>query len=322
MFVRPARTHRSECGRRSLSLDDPNELDALGYRLGAVITRDAWSTWYRAHGRLADGRVTTSPYRDQPKSVVIRVFKEPRDPIVQTMLDELRIGVRVQHEHVWGAVEWPDDSLACRIIGAEGWTLLDIVRSGVIPDATAVQIARELCAASRFLESHELGPMYWVPTAERIIVGVDGMVRIEEPGSARLPTSERVVVQIGPRVETLALMSPERIKGMPINGVTVVREIGAALHALLTGSLAFDHAKVFGLLKAIISQPLPPLTDVQPALAAVVETACALDPEDRFESLDALAAALDRIAEDVGPPTKPIYELSKTPPRLAPWART
>lgn len=290
--------------------------EAFGHPLDSLIGRDAWSAWYRA-----DVRAST-PYRDAPQSVVIRLFDEPRDAYHVDLLDEARVGISFQHPCVWGPVEWPADQRACRVTGVDGWRLIDVVRAGAVPPATAVQVGRDLCKASLYLESHSLGPGYFVPDGERIIIGRDGVTRVQEPMSARFPPSVPHVAQLMPPVGAFVLMSPERIKGMPITTTSAVREIGAVLHALLTGTLALRRASLFETLQAAISGPLPLLVgrdDLDPALASLVDTACALEPADRFQALTDLSAALDDIAARLGRAVQSPDAILESPAELVPF---
>lgn len=290
-------------------------VEALGHWLDMRIARDAWSTWYRA-------RSSSTPYRDGPSKVVIRVFDEPRDDFHRLMLDETRVAVAFQHRSLWGPVEWPRDELACRVTGVEGWRLIDVVRGGGLPASNAVQIGRDLCSANLYLESHDLGPCAWVPDGERIVVGHDGVVRIEEPMGARLPPSMAPAAQLPPPARRFVLMSPERIMGAPLTTVSAVREIGAALHAVLTGELALLRRSTRETLHAVLSEPLPSLAhraELDFGLGALVDRACAIEAADRVESLTELAAALDELATRVGPATQPPYARLEAPARLVPF---
>lgn len=284
-------------------------IEAFDYELREQVARDAWSAWYRAHGR---GK---TPYRDQSRSFVVRVFDKPQDDFHQNLLDELQISVELQHENVWGPVQW--EGRACRVSGTEGWRLLDVVHTGPAPMAAAVQIARELCAANLYFDSHRLEPI-WVPDPERIVIGTDGVTRVEEPGSARLPKSQHVVVQLAPALEPIFVMSPARVMGKPITTASIVREIGAVVHALLSGGFAMKRKSMFDTIKAIIAQPMPTL-DVDPQLASVLASACELKPENR-PSLQQFAIALDRIGTQLGPPTNPVYTLVEQAPKLVAFA--
>lgn len=284
-------------------------IEAFGYELREQVARDAWSAWYRAY------RPAKSPYRDQSSSILVRVFVEGGDACTQNMLDELQVGIEFRHENVWGPVQW--EGRACRVVGTEGWRLVDLVRAGSIPIPTTVQIARELCAANLFFESHRLEPV-WLPDPERIVVGTDGVTRVEEPGSARLPKSERVVAQIAMPLEPFCVMSPARVMGKPVTTTAVVREVGSIVHALVAGDFAMRRTRLFDTVKAIIAQPMPRLSgDTQ--LSSLVESACELEPEKR-PTLQQFADALEQIGARLGPPTKPVYSLVEQAPKLVPFA--
>ncbi len=244
----------------------------------------------------------------------MRVFDAPQDDFHQNLLDEIRIGVELQHENVWGPVEW--EGRACRVVGTQGWPLLDLIHAGPTPTTTAVQITRELCAANLYFESHRLEPV-WVPDPQRIVISTDGVTRVEEPGSARLPKSLHGVAQLAPALEPIYVMSPARVMGKPIITTSIVREIGAIMHALLSGRFAMQRKTMFDTVKAIIGQSMAPL-GVDPQLGSLVDSACELKPENR-PTLREFADALEPIGHRIGPPTKPVYALLEQAPKLVPF---
>ena len=288
-------------------------MDVLGHRIALRIGRDELSTWYRAQS-------DSTPYRDAPSNVVLRIFDEPEDDFTRTILDEARLGTSFQHPCVWGPVTWARDELACRVIGAEGWTFFELVGAGPLPSTTAVRIARDLCAANLYLETHDLGPCSWVPDGSRIVVGPDGAARVEEPSGARLPLGTPAEGKL-PAPARFALFSPERVHGTPLTSSSVVREIGAALHAMLMGELSLLRDSTFDTLRVVLSEPPPSLADrlEDPTLAKLVDRACARAPHDRFPTLTELSAALEDVARRLGPPTQPPHERLDAPARLVPF---
>jgi serine/threonine-protein kinase len=96
---------------------------------------------------------------------------------------------------------------------------------------------------------------------------------------------------------TPAYMSKEQIvPGVGLTPLADIYALGCTAFELLTGQLPFRAESVQMLLAKQVSEPAPLVSSLRPDLGfldAIVSRAMAKDPEDRFESAQALAAALD-----------------------------
>jgi len=97
---------------------------------------------------------------------------------------------------------------------------------------------------------------------------------------------------------TPGYMAPERIRGAPGDARSDVFSLGVLLFEMLTGDHPFRRGSAADTLSATLSQPVPPLNEVQPpvhttpALTDVVRTATDPDPERRFKNGTELLLAL------------------------------
>ncbi len=108
---------------------------------------------------------------------------------------------------------------------------------------------------------------------------------------------------------TLRSMAPEtieRLSGLPVDlsGAVDQWSVGILLYTLLSGRVPFSSGSLFAVMRAIRDAELPPLTPeprflddpILPQTRAVMERCLARRPEDRFESMAELAAALRVLA--------------------------
>ena len=101
-------------------------------------------------------------------------------------------------------------------------------------------------------------------------------------------------------VGTIDYVPPEQIEGGTINGRADVYSLGCVLYECLVGAGPFDRESELSVLFAHLNDPPPRLTDFRPELPAafdaVLETALAKSPDDRYatcgELVDAARAAL------------------------------
>lgn len=102
----------------------------------------------------------------------------------------------------------------------------------------------------------------------------------------------------------LAYLSPEAVKGVPVDARSDQFALGVVLYEMLSGRRAFwgeDGAEAI-LDRVRRAEPVQPLADesaLSPALIAVVERAMAPEPADRFPDVAALAEALEAAAAGV-----------------------
>jgi serine/threonine protein kinase/tetratricopeptide (TPR) repeat protein len=121
---------------------------------------------------------------------------------------------------------------------------------------------------------------------------------------------------LGAIVGTLEYMAPEQARGEPVDHRADIYTTGLILYDLLTGKRRAEHAgSAIEQLKARMEGGVPPITtvvsDLPPALAAIVSRAIEVDPAKRFQTTKELAHALDAL-DDKGVP-KPIKKVVGLP---------
>ncbi|MEP7356248.1 MAG: SUMF1/EgtB/PvdO family nonheme iron enzyme, partial [Anaerolineales bacterium] len=96
-------------------------------------------------------------------------------------------------------------------------------------------------------------------------------------------------------------MSPEQARGQPVDGRSDLYSLGVLLFQMLTGRVPFDGDSTVGIVMKHINAPVPDVTEswptLPPALNAVVAKAMSKQPEDRYQTAQALTAA---VAEALG----------------------
>jgi serine/threonine protein kinase len=122
---------------------------------------------------------------------------------------------------------------------------------------------------------------------EATILGITG-------GELRNDPSLTSVDQI---VGTAEYMSPEQINGKPVDARTDVYALGIVLYQTLAGEVPFHSTTIQGLLFQHVYTPPKPIREVNPyipeILGQITTKAMAKAPEDRFQSAEAMAQALE-----------------------------
>ena len=97
-------------------------------------------------------------------------------------------------------------------------------------------------------------------------------------------------------------MSPEQVRGEPVDSRTDIFSLGTVLHELLSGERAFPGASLVESGYAILNQEPSPLPSTVPSAVGQVVLRCLQkEPELRFQSATDLAFALDVVRSPTAP---------------------
>jgi len=125
----------------------------------------------------------------------------------------------------------------------------------------------------------------------------DGDVKLLDFGIAQ--ALMKFTSEIGVLKGKFSYMSPEQIRGMPLDARTDVFSTGIILHEMLTTEKLFRGDTEFALMEKVRKAEVPPPSNfnrrVTPELDAIVFKALARDVADRYQSAAALAADLDAL---------------------------
>jgi serine/threonine protein kinase len=132
---------------------------------------------------------------------------------------------------------------------------------------------------------------------QNIIVGYSGQVKLIDFGVARA-ASQSQKTQAGILKGKFGYMSPEMIRGLPIDHRSDVFAMGICLHELLTSTRLFYGETDFATLELVrdanVVPPSQKAPGIPPALDAIVMKALSREADDRYQD----AAEMQRALED------------------------
>ncbi|MFN2386118.1 MAG: protein kinase [Thermoanaerobaculia bacterium] len=189
----------------------------------------------------------------------------------------------------------------------EGQTLRERLASGALPARKAldyaVQVAQGLAAA------HEKGIAHRDLKPENLFITAEGRVKIldfglakvtmPEPEGTRVPTAS-AGTEPGVVMGTAGYMSPEQVRGQPVDHRSDIFSFGSVLYEMLTGQRAFRGDSPAETMAAIVQKEPPELSIADPALAPaldrLVRHCLEKSPSERFQSARDMAFDLQSVA--------------------------
>jgi TolB-like protein/Flp pilus assembly protein TadD len=182
----------------------------------------------------------------------------------------------------------------------EGDTLRGKLEAGAISQKQAVdyalQIARGLSAA------HGRGVVHRDLKPENVFVSKDGHVKILDFGLAKRAEEgpgegqTSAPTEPGTVMGTMGYMSPEQLRGQPVDHRSDIFSFGALLYELLSGRKAFKRETASDTIAAIMKEEPPELSqsgrNISPALDRVIRHCLEKDRESRFQTAQDVAFAL------------------------------
>jgi tRNA A-37 threonylcarbamoyl transferase component Bud32 len=180
----------------------------------------------------------------------------------------------------------------------DGETLDDVLaREKVLPPERVVAIAEPV---ARALEAaHQKGMVHRDVKPGNIMLDRSGTVKVVDFGIARAAADD-TLTQTGIVLGTAAYLSPEQAQGVAVDPRSDVYSLGCVLYEMLTGRKPFTGDSALAIAyKHVREDPTPPSQvnpDIPTELEAVVTTAMAKDPAQRFPSGGAMQEALSAAA--------------------------
>jgi serine/threonine-protein kinase len=158
-------------------------------------------------------------------------------------------------------------------------------------------IARQTCQGLDHAHWHHV--VHYSLEPAKIMVTWDGTVKILSFG---ISTMGAFTCQAaGKAPEVLHYVSPEQLRGDPVDGRSNIFSLGAIMYEMVTESKAFPGDDADEVRHAIVEMsPQPPVAinpKIHPVLSAVIMKALAKAPEDRYQSGQELVNDLEKCKE-------------------------
>ncbi|MDE3089806.1 MAG: PQQ-binding-like beta-propeller repeat protein [Chloroflexota bacterium] len=176
----------------------------------------------------------------------------------------------------------------------EGQTLTNVLQAEPrLPSVRVLRLFDQLAAALDY--AHARGVIHRDLKPSNIIVGNDDHATIVDFGLAWVAAAPAITAS-GTFFGTPRYTSPEQIAGQPADGRSDLYSLAIVVYEMLAGCPPFTGEETPALLHKHLYEPPPPITELNPALPAAVETALnqalAKNPTERFADAASFGAAL------------------------------
>lgn len=246
-------------------------------------------------------------------SVVKRVLPHLSEDgeFIKMFFDEARIAAQLDHPNIARIVEVGQDGdeyfLAMEVV--QGRPLSALLRRANKRDQplSHAQSAFIVAQAGKGLgyahnltdgDGRALGVVHRDVSPQNILVSFEGAVKLIDFGVARALGRVTETVPGGLKGK-IQYMSPEQASGGRIDQRSDVFALGVVLWEALCGRRLFRREGDLETLRAIIHEPIPSpskMGRISPRLERIVMKALEREPEDRYQSAEEMALALERHA--------------------------
>ncbi|WP_368669008.1 serine/threonine protein kinase [Corallococcus sp. CA053C] len=257
---------------------------------------------------------TSGPGGFRKYVVIKRILPDARsnDQFVRMFLDEARITAAFNHPNIAQVFDLGEEDdglyLAMEFIGGQNLnqvTSACLKKRQPVPLAFTLSVARDVCLALHYAHTFtspggEASPVIHRDVAQKnIMVTYDGTVKLLDFGIAKAKNSlERT--HVGTVKGTTGYMSPEQVRGDPLDGRSDLFSVGVVLHELITGERLFagktERDEMVKILEEAIPWPSVLLPHISEDISRVVMRSLERNVDRRYASGRDMARAIEKAA--------------------------
>ena len=211
-------------------------------------------------------------------------------------------------------IETADHSHCIVMEYVDGITLREQISKGRMKVSEALDISIQI--ASAISAAHATGVVHRDIKLDNIMARRDGYVKVLDFGLAKLTEisaegagSETETRKLSDRTTpgvvmgTVAYMSPEQARGLPVDSRTDVWSLGVVIYELVAGQKPFRGRTPTDVIVSIVSQDPPSLTsvssDIPAQLDQIVARSLAKDVDQRYQKVDDLLLDLKNLKRNL-----------------------
>lgn len=287
------------------------------YKIQSVIGQGSAGTVYRAVQELIGREVAVKVLHD---------YLVSDDEFIKRFKQEAKASSRLNHPNIitiydFGVIPQGGGRPYIAMDLLNGTPLSDFIAEvNHIPPVEAVPIFTQVCAA--LAEAHRQGVVHRDIKPENIVLvergGQKNFPIVVDFGIARLVQEESdqaKITRTGTVCGSPTYMSPEQCTSSKVDHRSDIYSLGIVFYESLTGEVPFQHDELVRVMAMHLSDTPLPLNEMRPdlnfpeALMQVVHKTLLKNPNDRYQTMDELAQALEDAMKE---PEKPSVATTQT----------
>jgi eukaryotic-like serine/threonine-protein kinase len=222
------------------------------------------------------------------------------EEFITMFIDEAKIAVQLQHANIaqifdLGKVEESYFIALEYVNGRDLRSIFDRMRSRgeALPIAMACWVMMQVCEGLDYAhnkrdgQGRELHLIHRDISPQNVLIGYDGEVKLIDFGIAKA-AGKASTTQAGILKGKFGYMSPEQVRGLPIDKRSDIFAVGIVTYELLTGERLFVGETDFSTLEKVRNVEIVPPSSYNKKIPAELERlmlkALARDPEDRYSN--------------------------------------
>jgi serine/threonine protein kinase len=238
------------------------------------------------------------------------------EEFITMFIDEAKIAVQLQHANIAQIFDLGkvDDSFFIALEYVHGRDLRSIFdrmrnKAESLPISMACYVTMQVCEGldyahnKRDAQGRELNLVHRDISPQNVLIGYEGEVKLIDFGIAKA-AGKASKTQAGILKGKFGYMSPEQVRGLPIDKRSDIFAVGIVLYELLTGERLFIGETDFSTLEKVRNVEIQPPSSynkkIPPELERVVLKALARDPDDRYANAIDLHDDLQSFLYSVG----------------------
>lgn len=288
----------------------PGQL-AGDYEVLDVLGKGGMGSVYRVRNVISD-RI------EAMKVLLDDIGSEPG--IVDRFIAEIRTLARLDHPNIaklYTAFK-VKNQLVMVMEFVEGVNLAERAKEGSIPVYKLMNYMKQVLSALGYAHKH--GVVHRDIKPSNLMIAPDGSIKLMDFGIAK-SNAEPLLTKPGTTLGSLLYMSPEQVRGEPVDARSDIYSLGIVLYELSAGRCPFESDSTYLIMDAQLNAAPPPPIEVNSSLPKplndIILTALQKDPAQRFQNADAFRKALDSVSTDALGQTRMMSESESYVPAAA-----